>query len=234
MYQKYNHRLQYIKIRWKKQFEHNFLNYRIMKILLLLFILFIIIILLLPYKYKCTESFYDTVSDLDKCENEYKDLDKKKTEIDKTIQDNKDTKTARQAEEDAKKDSGWKTKIDTSEADLKIATQKQKDAEEKLSDTNEKKAECEGKLAGMDAAIKNARECCDNEKKNRDLEALEYNKVNANLSQAATINNSYKNNISTLEILVNTKKNELQTCADTRTNAQNELASLKAKMNKTP
>jgi len=205
---------------------------KILLLLLLLLISFIIIILLLPYKYKYTESFYDTVSDLDKCENEYKNLDKKKTEIDKKIQDNKDTKTARQAEEDAKKDSGWKTKIDTSEADLKIATQKQKDAEEKLADTNEKKAECEGKLGGMEAAIKSARDCCDNEKKARDAEALEYNKVNANLSQAATINNSYKNNISSLEILINTKKNELQTCADTRTNSQNELANIKSKMNR--
>ncbi len=204
------------------------------KLFLLLLIVFILIVLLfIPFKDNYIETYFDAVTDLEKCEKDYKELDLKKTDIDKKAQDEKDAKAAKQADEDAKKDAVIKGQISNSENELKETSQKQKDAEAKLADTNEKRADCEGKLGGMDAAIKNARECCDNETKARDLAAQDYNIALANFNQVSAANATYKNNVFNIQVSLNMKKNDLTTCMDNKTNAQNELNTVKGRMSST-
>ncbi len=176
------------------------------------------------------EHFYDVIADLEQCEKDYKALDEKRIEIDKKAQEEKDKRLARQTEENDKKDAPIRSQVNKAETDLKEATKKQKDFEGKLAELNEKKADCEGKLGSMDANIKMARECCENERVGRDKAAEEFNVVNAQLNQVVALNNNYKSSVQNQELSLNNKKTELDTCNTNKKNSENELEALKAKV----
>ena len=203
---------------------------RIYCTILLLFIVLIIGVLFLPYQNK-HEYFEDIAkTKAEECEDRYNELVKKKEAEDTSIKDAQAAASKQQDLIDAAKDAEWKDKVSKVDAQLKSVMAQQKEAEDKLADVNQRKADCEGKLAGVDPSIKNARECCDREREGRDKAVVEAAQSTAIANKFAAENQALLEKKLGYEAQVNRLQASLDSCSRSANDLQAQNASLRAQL----
>ena len=162
----------------------------------------------------------------EECEDRYNDLVKRKEAEDASIRDAQAEASKQQSLIDATKDAEWKDRVAKADAQLKISMAQQKEAEDKLADVNAKKADCEGKLTGVDPSIKNARECCDKEREGRDKAVAEAAQSSMIANQLAATNQALVDK----KIAFEAKVKQLQAFFDSCNKEMNELQSQNASL----